>query len=73
MAISKTEVIDQVKREMALANFQRINSKCFKLCVTRPGTTFTSAEKECVNQCTDRFQDAWNLISQTYMARLKRD
>lgn len=52
---------------------QKITEKCFKKCVTKPGTSLGGSEQKCIAMCMDRFLDSWNLISRTYVRRIARE
>jgi import inner membrane translocase subunit TIM13 len=42
---------EQIRSEMALANYQdllqRINNRCFTRCITKPGASLSSSEEVC--------------------------
>ncbi|KAI8999329.1 Tim10/DDP family zinc finger protein, partial [Gaertneriomyces semiglobifer] len=67
----------QIRREVALQNFQellsKINTKCFAKCVPKPGQTLDSSEQTCLQRCSDRYQEAWNVVSTTYLRRAQRE
>lgn len=73
----KEELIDQVKQQLAMANAQelltKMSEKCFKKCITKPGSSLDSSEQKCIAMCMDRYMDAWNLVSRTYSSRLQRE
>lgn len=54
----KDQLMDQVKQQIALANAQelltKMTEKCFKKCVSRPGSELDSSEQKCVAMCMDR-------------------
>lgn len=54
----KSDLMDQVKQQIALANAQelltKMTEKCFKKCVNRPGTELDSGEQKCIAMCMDR-------------------
>lgn len=54
----KSDLMDQVKQQIALANAQelltKMTEKCFKKCISRPGTELDSSEQKCVAMCMDR-------------------
>lgn len=54
----KDQLMDQVKQQIALANAQelltKMTEKCFKKCVTRPGTELDGGEQKCIAMCMDR-------------------
>ncbi|CAB3374505.1 mitochondrial import inner membrane translocase subunit Tim13 [Cloeon dipterum] len=73
----KEELMDQVKQQMAIMSAQELLSKmtekCFKKCVTKPGTSLDSSEQKCVAMCMDRFMDSFNLVSRSYSNRLLQE
>lgn len=54
----KSDLMDQVKQQIALANAQelltKMTEKCFKKCVQKPGSELDSSEQKCVAMCMDR-------------------
>ncbi|XP_071133477.1 mitochondrial import inner membrane translocase subunit Tim13-like isoform X2 [Mytilus edulis] len=52
---------------------KKISEKCFKKCITKPGTTLDSSEQRCVAMCMDRYMDSWNLVSRTFSNRLQKE
>lgn len=73
----KQQVMAEVRNQLAIANAQelinKMNEKCFEKCITKPGPSLTSADEACVTRCTERFLEAFNIISKTYMARVGRE
>ncbi|KAJ8943588.1 hypothetical protein NQ318_006590 [Aromia moschata] len=73
----KDELMDQVKQQIAVANAQelltKITEKCFKKCISKPGTSLDSSEQKCIAMCMDRYMDSWNLISKAYSNRIQRE
>ncbi|KAK9744979.1 Tim10/DDP family zinc finger [Popillia japonica] len=73
----KDELMDQVKQQIAVANAQelltKMTEKCFKKCISKPGTSLDSSEQKCVAMCMDRYMDSWNLISRAYSQRIERE
>ncbi|EDS27087.1 mitochondrial inner membrane protein translocase, 13kD-subunit [Culex quinquefasciatus] len=47
----KDELMSQVKQQIALANAQelltKMTEKCFKKCISKPGTELDSSEQDC--------------------------
>jgi hypothetical protein len=37
--------------------YQTVRDKCFKICVTSPGSSLSSSEQKCLGRCMDRYQD----------------
>lgn len=54
----KSDLMDNVKQQIALANAQelltKMTEKCFKKCINRPGTELDSSDQKCVAMCMDR-------------------
>ncbi|CAK9807278.1 Mitochondrial import inner membrane translocase subunit Tim13 [Anthophora plagiata] len=73
----RSELMQQIKQEVAVANAQellsKISEKCFKKCVVRPGTSLDSSEQKCVAMCMDRYMEAYNLVLKTYTARIQKE
>ncbi|CAL1677648.1 unnamed protein product [Lasius platythorax] len=73
----REELMQQVKHQMAIANAQelltRITEKCFKKCISKPGTSLDTSEQKCIAMCMDRYMDSFNLISKTYGERIQRE
>lgn len=42
---------------------QTVREKCFAKCITKPGSSLSSSEANCVSRCTDRYLDATRMIS----------
>ncbi|KAG9127174.1 Mitochondrial import inner membrane translocase subunit Tim13 [Ceratobasidium sp. 392] len=76
-AMRKQQLMDGLRNEMALANAQelinKINEKCFAKCITKPSTSLGSSEERCLSMCMDRYMEAFNVISQTYVARISKE
>uniref|UniRef100_A0A8D8F029 Mitochondrial import inner membrane translocase subunit n=2 Tax=Culex pipiens TaxID=7175 RepID=A0A8D8F029_CULPI len=73
----KDELMSQVKQQIALANAQelltKMTEKCFKKCISKPGTELDSSEQKCIAMCMDRYMDSWNLVSRTYTMRIQKE
>ncbi|XP_055326508.1 mitochondrial import inner membrane translocase subunit Tim13 [Sitodiplosis mosellana] len=73
----KDQLMTEVRQQIAVANAQelvtKITEKCFKKCVTKPGTSLGGSEQKCIAMCMDRFMDSWNLVSRTYVRRIQRE
>ncbi|KAI8061080.1 Tim10/DDP family zinc finger-domain-containing protein [Gongronella butleri] len=73
----KQEVMDQVRGELAMANAQelinKINEKCYLKCVPKPGARLESGEQQCLSKCMDRYMEAWNVVSRSYVNRIQRE
>ncbi|KAF5359642.1 hypothetical protein D9756_003180 [Leucocoprinus leucothites] len=75
-ASRKEQIMNQIKTELALVQAQELitktNEKCFAKCITKPGTSLSNAEQTCLSRCIDRYMDAFNLVSKTYVSRLSK-
>ncbi|PWN87888.1 hypothetical protein FA10DRAFT_255554 [Acaromyces ingoldii] len=74
-AQEKKEAIKaQVSSEIAMANAQQLitkaTEKCFAKCVTSPSTSLSSKEEKCLGSCLERYFEAFNLVSSTYVRRV---
>ncbi|CAB0034190.1 unnamed protein product [Trichogramma brassicae] len=73
----KEELMDKVKQEIALANFQelltKITEKCFKQCINKPGISLDNSEQKCVAMCMDRYIDSYNVVSKAYSTRIQME
>uniref|UniRef100_A0A7E4VBT4 Mitochondrial import inner membrane translocase subunit n=1 Tax=Panagrellus redivivus TaxID=6233 RepID=A0A7E4VBT4_PANRE len=69
------QVLAGVKQQAAIANAQNLvtdlSEKCTNKCITNPGSSLSSSEKQCLSRCLDRFMDSWNIVSQTLQKRLQ--
>lgn len=76
-AMQKDQMMEQVKAQIAVANaqelLQKMTDKCFKKCVTKPGSSLDGSDQKCVAMCMDRYMDAWNLVSKAYTQRLQQE
>jgi mitochondrial import inner membrane translocase subunit TIM13 len=54
----KSDLMDNVKQQIALANAQelltKMTEKCFKKCINRPGNELDSSDQKCIAMCMDR-------------------
>lgn len=50
---------------------QNLKSSCFEKCVPKPGSELSSSETACVTGCMEKYMAAWNLVNNTYLARLR--
>ncbi|KAF9818805.1 hypothetical protein IEO21_02585 [Rhodonia placenta] len=77
MAARKDAVIKSIRSEMALANAQELmnktNEKCFAKCVTKPSTSLSGSEETCLARCLDRYMEAFNIVSRSYISRISKE
>merc|ERR1711939_1252958 len=71
------QIKQEVEQQLALANAQelinKMNEKCFNACITKPSASLTPNDEACLMPCTDRFLEAFNLISAKYVQRVQRE
>jgi len=77
MVARKEAVMKSVRSEIALANAQELmnktNEKCFAKCVTKPSTSLSGSEETCLARCLDRYMEAFNIVSKSYIARISKE
>ncbi|KAM0786042.1 hypothetical protein ACM66B_006855 [Microbotryomycetes sp. NB124-2] len=73
----KQQVMNEVRNQLALANAQelinKMNEKCFAKCVTKPSEKLTPNEEGCIMRCMDRYLEAFNVVSSTYVKRVGKE
>ncbi|KAJ7219961.1 Tim10/DDP family zinc finger-domain-containing protein [Mycena pura] len=77
MNARKEAIMNSVRNEIALTNAQQLmnsaNERCYKVCVTKPGTSLSGSEQTCLSRCLDRYMEAFNIVRRTYMMRLSKE
>ncbi|KAI0077260.1 hypothetical protein K474DRAFT_1643507 [Panus rudis PR-1116 ss-1] len=77
MAARKEAVMNSVKTEIALLNAQELmnksSEKCFLKCITKPSTSLSSSEQTCLANCQERYMEAFNIVSRTYISRISKE
>lgn len=51
--------------QMVQEFYQTVRDKCFKMCITSPGSSLSSSDQKCLTRCMDRYQDATNVITKS--------
>jgi len=51
---------------------QTINEKCFKMCVSSPGSSLDTSQQKCLAKCVDRYVEAWNCVSKTVTNKIRQ-
>ncbi|KAL3884069.1 hypothetical protein ACJMK2_030291 [Sinanodonta woodiana] len=73
----RDNIMGQVKQQVAVMQVQQLlesmTDKCFKKCVTSPGSSLGSAEQKCLAMCMDRYLDCMNVVTQAYSSRLQKE
>lgn len=66
----------QIQTELSTAYAQTLvnglTENCFEKCIFVPGPQMTSVEKQCIDDCASKFMESWNVISGTYIQRIKK-
>ncbi|EIW71504.1 hypothetical protein TREMEDRAFT_27888 [Tremella mesenterica DSM 1558] len=77
MKTRKDQMKQQISQELAVANAQmllnKINENCFAKCVTRPSTSLSSSEEQCLSRCMTLYMSAFDQVSRSYVARISRE
>ncbi|KAL3161334.1 hypothetical protein ABBQ32_010232 [Trebouxia sp. C0010 RCD-2024] len=59
---SESQIVSQIQGEVQLAMMQEyissVRDTCFEKCVTKPSTSLSSSEQQCLARCTDRYGEA---------------
>jgi len=67
MDISSQELSNEVNNQVMAAVFEvlrtTITNKCFDVCVTKPSSSLSGSEQQCLAKCTDRFVDALQVVA----------
>mmetsp|Transcript_20390 Transcript_20390/g.56819 ORF Transcript_20390/g.56819 Transcript_20390/m.56819 type:complete len:85 (+) Transcript_20390:190-444(+) len=58
-----SEVQSTLRSQLVQEFYQTVRDKCFKLCITSPGTSLSSSDQKCLSRCMDRYQDATNIVT----------
>jgi len=76
-AEQKDAIKKRVSAEVAMANAQQLISKatekCYTKCVPSPGTSLSSREQTCTERCLERYFEAFNIVSATYVRRVSAE
>ncbi|GAA5973556.1 hypothetical protein JCM11641_007116 [Rhodosporidiobolus odoratus] len=76
-AAKAAAIKQEVAQQLALANAQelvnKMNDKCFVRCILKPQDRLTPADEGCLYRCSERFLEAFNLISAKYVQRVQRE
>ncbi|KAK9240132.1 Tim10/DDP family zinc finger-domain-containing protein [Lipomyces kononenkoae] len=67
----------QILQEIALSNatelISKISNNCYEKCILTPGSSLSAADTACLDQCSEKYIQAWNIISRRYLARVQSD
>ncbi|KAJ4821969.1 hypothetical protein Tsubulata_005948 [Turnera subulata] len=62
-------VQSQFAQAYAQEFLETIRDKCFKSCISKPGSSLSGSESSCVSRCVDRYIEATGIISKALMQR----
>ncbi|RMZ75647.1 hypothetical protein DV738_g5371, partial [Chaetothyriales sp. CBS 135597] len=51
----------------------KVNENCFEKCVPAPGSSLSGKEQACLSSCLEKYVEAWNTVSKTYLRRIQRE
>ncbi|KAK9370151.1 Tim10/DDP family zinc finger-domain-containing protein [Lipomyces kononenkoae] len=67
----------QILQEIALSNatelISKISNNCYEKCIVTPGSSLSAADTACLDQCSEKYIQAWNIISRRYLARVQSE
>ncbi|KAK9432712.1 Tim10/DDP family zinc finger-domain-containing protein [Lipomyces doorenjongii] len=67
----------QILQEIALTNatelISKISNNCYEKCILNPGSSLSTADATCLDQCSEKYIQAWNTISRRYLARVQSE
>ncbi|KAJ9476475.1 Mitochondrial import inner membrane translocase subunit TIM13 [Pseudozyma hubeiensis] len=70
----KEAIKQQVSSELAMANAQQLitkaTEKCYLKCIPAPGASLSGKEQTCLTRCMERYFEAFNIVSSTYVRRV---
>mmetsp|Transcript_32955 Transcript_32955/g.92282 ORF Transcript_32955/g.92282 Transcript_32955/m.92282 type:complete len:85 (-) Transcript_32955:113-367(-) len=62
--------IEHVKQQAAyqvnMDLVSKMQDRCFTDCVRDPGDHFSTQQRECINNCVDRFREARSLVNHSF-------
>lgn len=47
-------------------------SHCYEKCVPTPGTSLSQRENTCMSACAQKYMNAWDVVSRSYVAQLQQ-
>lgn len=73
----KEQFKTNIRQKIAIANIQefitKITTKCFQMCVTKPGSKLGISEQKCITMCMDRYMDSWKIVSRACLERIQQE
>ncbi|ERF71878.1 hypothetical protein EPUS_01793 [Endocarpon pusillum Z07020] len=74
----KNQIMQTLQTEGNVQNakylIQKVNENCFNHCIPADASTsLTRSESTCLSACMEKYIEAWNTTSRTYIARISRE
>ncbi|EGD75533.1 hypothetical protein PTSG_06603 [Salpingoeca rosetta] len=73
--VSRDELEQQLQQQIAVSQtqvlMQRMSETCFAKCVTKPSSTLSSSDKNCITRCADRYFEAFAQVQRSYLEALQ--
>ena len=66
-------VVTQTNIMNAKYLISKVNENCFDKCIPSPGSSLSSKEQTCLSSCMEKYIEAWNVVSRTYVGRLQKE
>lgn len=59
LAFAITQIAATIRRSShcSFCSLQTVRDKCFKMCLSSPGSSLSSSDQKCLSRCMDRYQD----------------
>ncbi|KAG2486685.1 hypothetical protein HYH03_014615 [Edaphochlamys debaryana] len=61
------QVKTQLQMQMVQEFYQTVRDKCFKACLSQPGSSLSSKDQQCLSRCMDRYQEATNVVARVVL------
>lgn len=69
--MSEGQIMNAIKQEMQVAFlqefYQTVRDKCFNKCVTKPSSSLSSSEQQCLAKCCDRYAEATQIVTKAVL------
>jgi hypothetical protein len=60
-------LMQEQQREIVQGAVLKLTDLCWSKCVSRPQSTLSSSEQDCITACTERYLDTVKLVSSKFM------
>ncbi|DBA89900.1 hypothetical protein WJX79_009689 [Trebouxia sp. C0005] len=66
-----SQAISQLRERVQAAMVQEylttVRDSCFEKCVTKPSTSLSSSEQQCLARCMDRYAEATQIVTKSVL------